>query len=320
MQLSVTVDSIWNAFCDTLPPDLRPAAEALAMRVSLVPVPGVPWSEVFKNEVTLAAPALFVAAMPRATHAMVVRAVTAHMLAVVDAFATDRMLDGQAESSPELLRLLGCVRACRDRAMRDLAGRTRSPYRDAETAALAAINTERILLEHGLPLAFSDYTQLSLAKQAVAFPASMALAGCAGWDGRRILAVKRVLEGIVLGLQFHDDVVDWEDDWRHGRSWAVSLSRRHSARAGLPAGPPPSLELVRRQVHESGVLATMMDMARRRYREAARLAVALGVPRLARWALEQEVTMTQLALHEAQNAGYVVRERQLSQWALAVLG
>ena len=100
------VDAIWDAFCGTLPEDLRAEAQSLASRVGLVPMAGIPWSNVFKNEVTLAAPALFARAMPSVSHENLVRAVTAHMLAIVDAFATDRMLDGQAEAGAELPRLL----------------------------------------------------------------------------------------------------------------------------------------------------------------------------------------------------------------------
>ena len=320
MDFSSNVDAIWTAFCGTLPPDLQPEARALARGVGLVPLADVPWSNIFKNEVTLAAPALFATAMAQATPQMVVAATTAHMLAVIDAFATDRMLDRQATDSPRMSRLLEHVRAERDRAMRELTGRAASPYREAEYSAVCAINTERILLEHALSLSFSDYYQLSFAKQAVAFPASLALARVAGWDSRRERAIERVLGGIVLGLQFHDDVVDWEDDWKKGGSWAVSLSRGLGIRDIAFHGGKPDMESVRRQVHRSGVLATMMTLARWRYRKAARLAAMLGADRRSRWAREQELSAVELAKHESNSAGYVVRAHQLSSWAMEVLG
>jgi len=314
------VDAIWDAFCGTLPLDLQSEARGLASRVGLVPIPGVPWSNIFKNEVTLAAPALFARAMPQVSHENLVRAVTAHMLAIVNAFATDRMLDGQAKSSPNLPRLLEHVRASRDRAMLDLSGMENSPYLDAENSSLAAIHTERIVLEHCQGLSFDDYTQLSRGKQAVAFPASLALAAASGWDDRQVLAVERLLEGIVLGLQYHDDVVDWEDDWKAGRAWAVCLCRSVIGEDYVPPRKLGHPELIRKHVHQSGVLVTMLNMARRCFRHAAGLSAVLGVARLGTWAREQERNMAKLAAREADSAGYVVREHQLFNWAMEVLG
>jgi hypothetical protein len=320
MDYAEHVDAIWAAFCGTLPLDLQHEARVLARAVGLVPVGDIPWSGVFKNEVTLAAPALFASAMPLANSQMVMTATTAHMLAIIDAFAVDRMLDRQATGGPQMQRLLEHVRAGRDRAICELSGDRTSPYHESEYDAVCAINTERLLLRNGVPLSFSDYSRLSLAKQAVAFPASLALAQAAGWNGRRQRAVQHVLRGIVLGLQFHDDVVDWEEDWRNGGAWAVSLAR------GL-VGPQPvlseageDLPALRRQVHASGVLATMMNLSRLRYREAQRLATSLGAEALAAWAREQETGAAELTERESGSAGYAVRAHQLSCWAMEVFG
>ena len=320
MDYAKHVDAIWTAFCSTLPLDLQHEARHLARELGLVPLPDVPWSEIFKNEVTLAAPALFAAAMPSVPGQTVVTAVTAHMLAVIDAFALDRVLDGQATGSPQTMRLLECVRAGRDQAICELTGGKKSPYLDAEYEAVCAINTERLLLRHNVALSFSDYSGLSLAKQAVAFPASLALARAAGWDSRRQRAVQHVLRGIVLGLQFQDDAVDWEDDWRKGGAWAVNLSREHNRLAGPATSGKPDIARLRREVHDSGVLAVMMNLARLRYREAQRLATSLGATQLATWAQEQEVTAAEMAERESHSAGYVVRAHQLSSWALEVFG
>jgi hypothetical protein len=320
MDFSSNVDAIWTAFCNTLPLDLQREARALALAVSLVPLANIPWSKIFKNEVTLAAPALFATAMPQATQQMVMTATTAHMLAVIDAFATDRILDRQATGNPQMLRLFKHMRIERDRAICELTGNQESPYQDAEYIGICAINIERLLLQHGMALSFSDYSNLSLAKQAVAFPASLALARVAGWDGRRERAIQHVLRGIVLGLQFHDDVVDWEDDWQKGGAWAVSLSGGQNLRDRAPCDGKPDIASLRRQVHQSGVLATMMTMARWRYRMAARLAAMLGADWLSSWAREQEVTAAELAERESSSAGYVVRAHRLSNWAMEVLG
>jgi hypothetical protein len=311
------IDSIWAAFCSTLPPDLQPEARVLARATGLAPLPEIAWSNVFKNEVTLAAPALFAVAMPLATPPMILAATTAHMLAVIEAFALDRQLDHQIAGGPQMHRLLTQVRAGRDRAIGELMPGEPSPYLDAEYDAVRAINTERLLLGKGVALGFADYARLSLGKQAVAFPASVALARAAGWGDRRQRAVRNVLRGIVLGLQYHDDVVDWEDDWRNGGAWAVNLCR---GRGFGVAGESVELEVLRREVHASGVLANMMKLAKRRYREAQRLAARLGAQALSHWALEQEAAATGLAERESHSAGYVLRAHKLSNWAMEVLG
>ena len=320
MNYAEHVDAIWAAFCGTLPLDLQHEARVLARAVGLVPVSDVPWSSVFKNEVTLAAPALFAKAMPLATPDMVMRATTAHMLAIIDAFAVDRMLDQQATGGPQMRRLLEHVRAGRDRAICELTGEQTSPFLDGEYDAVCAINTERLLLQNGVPLSFSDYSRLSLAKQAVAFPASLALAQVAGWGGRRQRAVQHVLRGIVLGLQFHDDVVDWEEDWHSGGAWAVSLCRGLGTAAAASAAAQDDLVALRGQIHASGVLATMMNLSRLRYREAHRIATLLGAESLATWAREQEANAAELTERESGSAGYTVRAHQLSGWAMEVFG
>jgi hypothetical protein len=315
MDYAKHVDAIWTGFCTTLPVELQAEAGTLARAVGLVPVADVPWSNVFKNEVVLAAPALFAEAMPLATPAMVRLATTAHMLAVIDAFAVDRLLDRQATQTPGLQRLLDHVRAARDHAIGELGEVGASPYVEAEYDAICAINTERMLLQQAVGLSFSDYSRLSLAKQAVAFPGSLALARAAGWGARHQRAVQQILRGIVLGLQFHDDVVDWEDDFRHGGAWAVSLCR---GRVHVDVGD--DVDALRRQVHASGVLATMMNLARLRYREAHRLATRIGAQRLAAWASEQETATAELTERENTSAGYAVRAHQLSNWAMEVFG
>jgi hypothetical protein len=320
MEYAIDIDAVWTAFCGTLPLDLQREAKALAVKVGLAPLAGVPWSNIFKNEVTLAAPALFATAMPQATEPMVTAATTAHMLAVIDAFATDRMLDHQATGGPQMSRLLEHVRRERDRAIGELTGSEVSPYRDAEYGALCAINTERILLQHGVALSLADYSYLSLAKQAVAFPASLALARAAGWNPRQERAIESTLRGIVLGLQFHDDAADWEDDWKKGGAWAVSLSRGLGVQDSASLHTKPSIKSIRALVHQSGALAIMMTMARWRYHMAARLAGMVRADRLSSWAREQEATVADLAKRESDSAGYVVRAHQLSGWAMEVLG
>jgi hypothetical protein len=64
----------------------------------------------------------------------------------------------------------------------------------------------------------------------------------------------------------------------------------------------------------------MMNMARMHYRQARRIAAAIGAEALAGWLGEQEATATELTLRESDSAGYVVRAHQLSGWAMEVFG
>jgi hypothetical protein len=320
MDYAKHVDAIWSAFTTTLPLDLRAEAILLARAVGLVPVDSVPWSNVFKNEGTLAAPALFAPAMPLATPQMVMTATTAHMLAIIGSFAIDRVLDGQAAGGAQMQRLLDHIRAARDKSLRELSGDPASPYVEADEQVVCAINMERLILQSGAAVSLADYSRLSLAKQAMAFPAVAALARAAGWSVRRQRAVARTLGACVLGLQFQDDVVDWEDDWQNGGAWAACLARGRTRQGSDPADSKPDLAQARREVHASGVLATMMNMARLHYRAAYRLARHLGVDLVAAWAHDQEAKAAELSERENSSAGYAVRAHQLSGWAMEVFG
>jgi hypothetical protein len=315
MSHDVHIDALWAGFCDTLPPEPLACAQRLTQRLGLAPIPGTPWSDVFKHEVTLAAPALFAPAMPEVGPEAVRRAVLAHLLGIIEAFATDRIEDGQVDDAPEVRRLLELIRLGRDRALEQLTGEFNSEYPEAEARTRAAQGMERTLLEGGAPVSFGDYLRLSVAKQSAAYPASVALARVAQWEDSRVQSVQRVLECVAMGLQLNDDVLDWEDDWQQGRAWAVSLSR------GLSGAWDGSSDLrdVRRVVHSSGVQARMLDLAWQKLRQAARLSRSLGAERLAHWAGEQELRIRDLAEQERTNAGYAVRAHQLAPWAAMVL-
>ena len=312
------IDALWAAFRSTLPTECQQDAHELPVTLRLAPLAGVPWSEVFKHEVTLGVPAMLAPALPQVSPSMVRSALLAHMLAVIEAFCTDRIEDGQVESSPELSRLVGLIRAARDRAIEGLGFFEPSPYLLAESRTMASITTERALLTEGVGLSFYEYLVVSLGKQNAYFPASLALARAAGYGARQQAALLRMLQGLVLGLQFQDDVVDWEDDWHQGGAWAVGLSRSVQLDESSPdrATEPDTPQ---RLVFRSGVLERMLWLAYRRYREARRLATALGAHRIAAWARQQEVQAADLARNEAEHAGYAVRAHKLAHWAAEVL-
>jgi hypothetical protein len=349
-----SVDELYRAFCQSLPGHLHAEAQGLAHTLGLAPARGAPWSAVFSHEVTLAAPALIADAMP-SVHASTVReAGLAHMLAVIEAFGTDRLHDGQVRHTPQLETLLAHARRARDLAIQRVAPRVTDPAIDfakADEETLTAIQAERQLLQGGEPAGFERYLAIAAAKQRVGLPASIALAHAAGWGPRERAALGRALGAIGVGLQIYDDVMDWEDDHVRGGAWAVVLAagspggaaqgaappdQERGPRDSAPSDPPSAVRHaapsdppeatrhaapapVRRFVLESGVLARMLAAARRRYREARWRSAALGARRLAAWAEGQEGHTAELSRCEAESPGYANRARALSAWARAVL-
>ncbi|AUX21974.1 hypothetical protein SOCEGT47_024750 [Sorangium cellulosum] len=356
------VDELYKAFWRTLPGMLHAEAQALAHTLGLAPSRDVPWSAVFSNEFTLSAPALLAEAMPGVRGATVQDALLAHLLAVIEAFGTDRIKDAQVRPTWQLEAILAHARRARDAALRRVAPGVDDPAIDfsrADDATLLAIEAERSLLASGEPAGFSRYYALSLGKQRVGFPASIALAHAAGWTAERRAALERLLSSVWLGLQLHDDVMDWQDDYERGGAWAVVLASELRSRAqgepeerdperaarqnprsaygplatppwGMaaisraPGEPPPSsapsaLVPVRRMVFDSGVLAAMLDGERRCFRAARRRAAVLGARRVAAWAEGREAQAHQLARCEVESPGYANRAQALNAWARAVL-
>jgi hypothetical protein len=313
----VDIDALFGAVVETLPAELRSAARELPFRLRLAPGPNIPWSEVFNHEVTLQAPALFAEGMPGAKPVQIRDAVIAHMLAVIEAFGTDRVHDGQVEDSAALRDVLAYLRLARDRAVLRLTEQI-DPYAHADRETRDAILTERALLGRAEVSTLEHYEAISLGKQSVGFPATVALAQAAGWEKRRLDVLESTLAGIWLGLQFEDDVLDWEDDWRRGGAWAICLARGLLVQSRSRERPtvPNALQ---RFVVESGVLTQMLGMARRKYREVRRRSLILGANRLAAWAEQRERHATSLARMETKHAGYVLRMQRLAPWASVVL-
>jgi hypothetical protein len=306
------VDILYEVFVDTLHGPLADSARRLAHTLGLAPAPSIPWSEVFAHEVTLAAPALVADAMPHVPEPVVRDAILAHMLAVIEAFGTDRVEDGQIAPTPELMALLGQARRARDRALARVWPGPSHPsleFARADRETIRAIETERVIVRSASGTTFGTYEAVSLGKQAVGFPASLALAFAAGWNGARRETLRRALASIWLGLQMHDDVVDWEDDFRRGGAWASALAR---ATGGSPHD-------ARAHVLEARVLERMLSRARRHYRGARLRAAALGAGRLSAWAGTREGAVSQLLTAERTCAGYSVRAHALSAWAQEVL-
>ncbi len=321
MNVHDLVDELYEAFADGIGGPLGESARDLPRALSLAPT-AVPWSRVFSHEVTLGAPALFGEAMPDVDRNVLRDALFAHLLAVIDAFGTDRIEDEQIDASPAVFAVLGRARQERDRALTRVFVGERRPegcdFRLADAITARAVRNERSIVLSGRPVDLDMYEAESLGKQRAGVLASIALAHVAGWDAGRCETVRLILESIAIALQLHDDVVDWEDDLKRGGAWAVCLMR----------GNPVSGEIDRRgrrdsmraQVLESGVLGIMLSRACIHMRRARRRATAVGAKRLAGWATVQELRLQSLAAAEIKSAGYAVRARALAAWASEVLG
>lgn len=315
MNIHELVDDLYEAFADRIGEPLAGSARALPRALQLAPQP-VRWSRVFSHEVTLGAPALFAEAIVGLPCCLTRDAVLAHMLAVIDAFGTDRIEDEQIESSPGVFAVLGQARRERDRAMVRICGGSPPPDSDFQAIdrlALRAIRRERAMLLSARPVDLSVYENASLDKQSAGILASVALTRAAGWSDRRCRAVRATLESVWLGLQIADDVVDWEQDVQRGGAWAVCLMR------GLAPSTLRGKDSIRNQVLQSGILAEMLKRLLIHMRAARRRAAALGAHRLASWAGGQESRLEDLAAAETKSAGYAVRAHALAAWASEVL-
>jgi len=315
------LDELFAAFCETLPQRLRAGARELPYRLQMAISPSVPWSEVLGHEVTFAAPALFAEAMPHIAPGKVRDAVLAHALAVIEAFGTDRIEDRQVERSDDLVEILARVRSARDRALLMVVGETSGSATDfgrVHEEMLRAIRAERALMVERAPVGFDIYEKIAVGKTAIGTPASVALARAAGWNPSECSAVAATLESVWLGMQYHDDVIDWEDDFRRDSAWTVLLARGTKGPSTEAEGLAP-LGGARLAVLDSGVLAKMLERSFRHFRAARRRADALGARELASWAKTKEEHALGLARNEEANSGYAVRLHALSPWVAQVL-
>jgi hypothetical protein len=314
------VDRLYEAFVETLDRPVADDARGLAHTLGLAPSPDIPWSQVFGHAVTLAAPELVAEGMSIAAE-KVRSAVLAHMLAVIEAFGTDRIEDGQIADTASTRAVLAALRRQRDRALAAVCGSELAGligFDQEDRAMRNAIEAERILLRSGRAVDMRTYELVSLGKQAVGFPASMALAWAAGWDSPRRAVLRRLLANVWLGLQMHDDVVDWEDDMSRGGAWAASLMRGQLQQLRSYDRPTEGPNL-RKQVFETGVLRLMLARSRWHFHAARARAAALGARSLQAWAAQRDAKLTSLVEAESRSAGYAVRAHALAAWAGEVL-
>jgi hypothetical protein len=316
------INALYAGFVSSLPEKLRPVAADLSRQLELSIAPSRSWGEVLGHTITLEAPGLLAPAFPRAQPDKVRTAIFAHALSVIEACARDRVAGRQVRATPELSNVLAALRRARNGMLESVWPAAPGLAQAADLETEEAIKEENSLLRRLSAVSFEDYRRISLAKLALGFPASVALARSAGASATQVEQTKRALIGVALGLKFEDDARDWEDDWRRGGgAWAVSLARRRleAVKEQSADERPTEPDLVRRRVHRMRVLYLMLRAARHQYRAAWRYARALGSQPLVVWTEQRLRHLDDLLPLESRHAGYVVRALKLAPWASEVL-
>jgi hypothetical protein len=316
------IDALYAGFVSSVPEKLRATARDLPHVLALSPGRGRSWSEVFGHPVTLVAPKLVAHAMPHAEPDKVRGAVIAHALSMIEALGRERIASRQLQPTPELSAVLAELRRARYAVLDGVWSEAPELARAADHETEQAFKEQTSLLRRLSAVSFEDYRRISLAKQAVGFPASVGLCLAAGANETQVELVRRALAGVALGHQFEDDAGNWEDAWRRGGgAWAVSLARRRleAVREQSADERPTEPDLVRRRVHRTKVLYWMLRAARHQYRTAWRYARLLGAEPLVLWTEQRLARLDGLLPLEARHAGYVVRALKLAPWASEVL-
>ncbi|MDI1481478.1 hypothetical protein [Polyangium sp. y55x31] len=294
------IDSAYERLVATLPEHLATVARDLPHRFGLTPNPGTPWSRVFNNAAVLGFPALLLGD-ERAPRNVRERAVEAHLFAIIAAFGMDRIDDGQIIVGAAERALIEIVRRARDKALAPLlAGLPEgaSSFAWGERVTAESVEEERAVFAGRAPATLERYRAVSLKKQGLAFPASMAAAAAAGWSAEERRHVEALVAGAALGLQYRDDVVDWIDDFESGGSWPVAL---------LSRAPVATVATIEQHLHAEGWLVRFLEMSSEAFHQAAIAAEALGAAALTSWAHGQSEQTAALAEREAASPGFAVR-------------
>jgi hypothetical protein len=308
MTIHELVDDLYRAFADRIGATLSAGALDLPRALRLTRE-ARPWSQVFSDEITLGAPALFAESMVGVPSSTTRDAMLAHLLAVIDSFGTTRIEDERIEASPQVFAVLGHARRERDLAMVRLFSRTSladTDFRAADAMTIRAVRRERSMLKSAYPANLDLYSKTLLDKRCSWTLASVALARIAGLGPRRCRAVRATLESISVALQICEHVVDWEADIERGASWTMCVMKgtRRPPSSGIR---PTRGATTRNEVLESRVLEVMLARARLHMRAARRRAAALRAHRLATWAAAQEARLDFLVAAEVDGVGESLR-------------
>lgn len=290
IDLRAAIDGAWDHFVDTLPADLRPAADRLPRTLGLAPCPGVPWSAVFGSVHVLGLVDLMLDGRdvePRLRRL----GRRAHVLGVVGALCAERLDDACLRADTALSRLVVCLRRARGGALARLLHFVERPVAAAWTdgrirRALAARRAVFAGEQRATPLAYRTITRDLGAAWS---PAVVAVAHAAALPPETCERFAALALEVATALRHRDDAVCWRAAV-DGDSWAAAL-------AGRPTRD------VAAAVARTGVVASMLAMSRDAWRRATDLAEAVGAGALVRWCDGQAACADDLSRSETDVPG-----------------
>lgn len=302
-------DRLYASFSAELPPPLAAAAGRLPAALGLAPIEGLKLSEVFSQPITLGAPELLAKGLSVEGHVLE-QATLVHVLSVLQAFAIDRMEDGQARVDNDVARLLDVMATRRDVLCVELGCASDVACR-AEAETYRAIAMERRVFAVGGPAGPELYENVSRRKQALGLIGTVALCTAAATPAGLRDKLGGAMEDAATALQLEDDVLDWEEDFARSQSWLVRL-----ADTAL-SSPTPSHTLAeaRTRLAAAGTIGWALDGASELYARCAAVFGEVGSASLDEWANDRRASTRAAAAEERANPGYCQRRRALRNWA-----
>lgn len=292
-----TVDALFDGFVAKLPRKLKAPARDLPRRLGLTSVKNTPWSAVFSNPAVLGLPSLVLAngrcpCSPATLHA----AARAHLMATIGAIGITRIDAGQVSVTSVTAELVSQVQRLRNAALNHLdQGDAPVTWNWAQRQVWGASLGERTVFRGNEPATWESYRAIALMKQGLALPAILAAAKAEGWSSEVQQLAGEAIRGVMLGLQYRNDVLNWCEDHVRKASWAVALL------------PPETAEIpVERRLAAHGVLVKMLELSRDAFERANVAAAALEAGHLAHWTAQQASLTGGLARMEAHCPGAAV--------------
>ncbi|MBI1814677.1 MAG: hypothetical protein HYR72_06850 [Deltaproteobacteria bacterium] len=273
-----------------LPPTLREVARALPHAMSFSPQPRWrTWRDVYGTPVFRALPFLIAEAFPSVPRATLEQLGVAHVLIILLALIDDRLNDRQLAFA----RDTNLLRYAVEGEIHALLGTTVGPradfwrrFRRDVSEYVDGHSTEPVLWIGRRPAyTHSHYARDSAAKTAVCRITAVAVALLGGAPPPAVRRVVALLDHYLVGMQYLDDAVDWEEDFRGGR-WTYFLQlhlRPQEARRAVPV----TLAALRSRVATSQVTADFFARGSRHYAACLRLLGAFDMPTFRDWVIHK---------------------------------
>jgi hypothetical protein len=269
-----------------LPPALREVARSLPYAMGFSPQPRWrTWRDVYGTPVFRALPFLIAEAFPSVPRATVEQLGFAHALTILLALIDDRLNDCQLAFARDTNLLRHAVEAEITAVLATTVGQRGDFWRRVRHDVRAYVHghaTEPTLWIGGQrAYNHSHYARDSAAKTAVCRISAVAVALLGGASPAAVRRVVALLDHYLVGMQYLDDAVDWEEDFRGGR-WTYFLQlhlRPQEARRAVPV----TLAALRSRVVTSQVTADFFARGSRHYAACLRLLAAFDMPTFRDW-------------------------------------